>query len=319
MQPLNDPSGKSASGTFGWVGMSVLAAAMGFYITQLLYTASRAAENCGVRDLESQKDVASVYDDTADSFDSEVGVSERLMGLLGVRKTLSQQCRGHVLEVSCGTGRNIGYYDLSPASAIDSLTFIDLSAQMVDVCKKKWQTHYPSTDSSNSSQKFKPGLSIRFSTCSALDPMPPSPTGGKYDTIIQTMGICSTPFPHQLIRNMTRHLDMTNPDSRILLLEHGRSDYAWLNNILDSSGQKHAEIHGCWYNRDIGAIVRSVADETGLEVVAEKRKHLGTTWIYELRPSPSRKGVAANAANADADAVGEESKGSSWRSWFGLK
>lgn len=65
--------------------------------------------------------------------------------------------------------------------------------------------------------------------------------------------------------------------------------------------------------------MRSVADETGLEVVAEKRKHLGTTWIYELRPSPSRKGVAANAANADADAVGEESKGSSWRSWFGLK
>lgn len=300
---------------------------MGFYVTQLIIVARRPCEHPDIQELSKQKDVAARYDETADGFDSEVGFSEALMGINRIRKRLSRQCKGDVLEVSCGTGRNIGYYDLSPSSSIDSITFLDLSPQMIEMCKKKWLSFHPSSKSNS----FKQGLSIHFSTRSALGPMPPAPTkperkgNGKYTTILQTMGLCSTPTPQALLTNLAAHLDLSNPDSRILLLEHGRSDYDWLNNVLDNSARKHAEIHGCWYNRDIGGMVEEAAKESGLEVVSKWRKHAGTTWVFELKPSGAvvaanvkakETGTAAAAAAAD---VVEDVPTDGWRGWFGLK
>jgi methyltransferase OMS1 len=279
---------------------------------------TRTDQNPIVQDLNKQTDVAARYDETADGFDSEVGSSEALMGINSIRKRLSQQCKGHVLEVSCGTGRNLGYYPLHPGSEIDSLTFLDLSAQMVAVCKKKWLALYPA--SKTTTQTFKPNLAVRFSTTSALGPMPPAPegsNGGKYTTIIQTMGLCSTPSPQALLTNLAAHLDFSDPEARILLLEHGRSDYAWLNNILDNAAQKHAEIHGCWFNRDIGAMVEAAAKESGLEVVKERRKHLGTTWVFELKPSV--KAVEEAVKKPESAAVVEEVPSKGWKGWLGMK
>ncbi|EEP82477.1 conserved hypothetical protein [Uncinocarpus reesii 1704] len=67
---------------------------------------------------------------------------------------------------------------------------------------------------------------------------------------------------------------------QILLLEHGRSYYGWVNKLLDDLAPAHANQHGCWWNRDIGKIV----EQSGLEIVESKRWHLGTTWKYVLRP-----------------------------------
>ena len=317
MQPGNDPSKKSR-GKFAPIVLSFFAVGLGFYITQLVIVARQPCKHPDIQDLSKQQDVAARYDETADGFDSEVGSSEALMGINGIRKRLSRQCKGHVLEVSCGTGRNIGYYPLHPGSEIDSLTFLDLSAQMVAVCKKKWLSLYPA--SSSSTQTFKPNLAVRFSTTSALEAMPLAPNGGKYTTIIQTMGLCSTPDPHTLLTNLAAHLDLSNPESRILLLEHGRSDYEWMNNILDNAAQKHAEIHGCWFNRDIGGMVEAAARESGLEIVVERRKHLGTTWVFELKPSTAvAKAVEAKAKTSEATAAAEEVPSAGWRGWLGLK
>ena len=229
MSPPNSPTTQSR-GKFAPILLSFLAVGLGFYITQLAIIARQPCQNPSIHNLSEQKDVAARYDETADNFDSEVGTSEALMGINRIRKRLSRACKGHVLEVSCGTGRNLGYYDLSPSSSIDSITFLDLSAQMVEACKRKWASLYPS--SSTTPETFKPGLAIRFSTTSAVGPMPPAPSSsnpsnptlnsnGKYTTILQTMGLCSTPTPHQLLLNLSAHLDHSNPDSRILLLEHG--------------------------------------------------------------------------------------------------
>lgn len=327
MQPGNDPS-KRSRGKFAPIVLSFFAVGLGFYITQLLIVARQPCKHPEIHNLDQQKDVAARYDETADGFDSEVGSSEALMGINSIRKRLSKQCKGHVLEVSCGTGRNIGYYPLHPGSEIDSLTFLDLSAQMVSVCKKKWLALYPA--STTTTQSFKPNLAIRFSVSSALESMPPAPTTsennskGKYTTILQTMGLCSTPHPHALLLNLASHLDLSNPDSRILLLEHGRSDYAWLNNILDNAAQKHAEIHGCWFNRDIGAMVEAAAKESGLEIVGERRKHLGTTWVFELKPSlkaveeaRGNEGKKVEGGKVVEAAPSSESAG--WKGWLGLK
>ncbi|MCJ1231195.1 hypothetical protein MMC12_007872, partial [Toensbergia leucococca] len=75
------------------------------------------------------------------------------------------------------------------------------------------------------------------------------------------MGLCSTPHPSHLLAHLGTLASPTN--GRILLLEHGRSHYEWLNRILDASAPAHADRHGCWWNRDVGRIV----EESGLEVV----------------------------------------------------
>lgn len=298
---------------------SLLGVGLGFYCLQLYIAASQPCHNPKIADLSEQKDVASRYDYTADSFDSEVGFSELLMGINGIRKRLAERCSGHVLEVSCGTGRNLGYYDIgksngsTPEGKVDSLTFVDLSPQMVDVCKKKWSALF---GNKNEIDKIKPSLNVRFMTGSALGDMPLAPDGRKYDTIIQTMGLCSTPTPAALLTNMAKHLDVSNPTSRILLLEHGRSYMPWMNNILDNSAEKHAELHGCWYNRDIGAIVQQAAEQSGLEVVQERRHHGGTTWIFELKPKP---GAASSSPSAQQTEANEVVDTEGWLSKLGWK
>jgi methyltransferase OMS1, mitochondrial len=66
---------------------------------------------------------------------------------------------------------------------------------------------------------------------------------------------------------------------RILLLEHGRSTFDFLNNILDADAAARYDIWGCWWNRDIVKI----AEEAGLEVELQSRWHFGTTVFMVAR------------------------------------
>lgn len=298
------PRGKPS--TYALVS-GAFAAAVVFYCGTLAAAATQSSANPAVTRLDQQKDVSGVYDNTAGHFDGEVGFSEMLMGVNGMRKSLAQQCTGHVLEVSCGTGRNLSYYDVWKNGHVASLTFVDLSPQMVDVCKKKWEILM-----GKKLNKLNPSLIVRFLPASALGAMPLAPTSPKprkYDTVIQTMGLCSTPSPVDLLANMVQHLDTDNPNSRILLLEHGRSYRQWLNNILDNSAEKHAEIHGCWFNRDIGALVEDAARQTGLEIVTQRRFHLGTTWIFELKPKVE---PSSEVTSTESTLEEQKKKNKSW-------
>ena len=236
--------------------------------------------------LDVPTDVSDRYNTTAPTFDADVELSEKAMRLGSKRADLVRMARGDVLEVSCGTGRNLEYYDLGERRGVDSkdrlgvigcrsLTFVDLSPQMVAITKEKFEALRPgfkrvafrAQDAGSVSVELK---GLRGSTGSK--------EGEYYDTIVQTMGLCSMPDPVGTLRHLG---EITEPKrGRILLLEHGRSHYDWLNRILDNLAPTHADRHGCWWNRDIGAIVR----ESGLEVVEEKRWHLGTTWRYVLKP-----------------------------------
>jgi methyltransferase OMS1 len=109
------------------------------------------------------------------------------------------------------------------------------------------------------------------------------------------MGLCSTPDPAALLCQLGRFV---KPDTgRIILLEHGRSHYQWMNNILDQHAPAHADRHGCWWNRDIGEIV----ERSGLEVVKMRRFHLGTTWWVELKVKTNRKDEKEEVAAVDKE------------------
>lgn len=202
---------------------------------------------------------------------------------------------GDVLEVSCGTGRNLEFYELGERRGVDeegraavrgcrSLTFVDLSPQMVEIAREKFAKLRPGFGRVAFRAQDAGAVSVELGSFREENSnlrMSKRGKGQYYDTIVQTMGLCSMPDPVGTLRHLG---SITEPSrGRILLLEHGRSYYAWLNRILDNLAPAHADKHGCWWNRDIGAIVC----ESGLEVVEEKRWHFGTTWRYVLRPRQS--------------------------------
>ncbi|KAI9786655.1 MAG: hypothetical protein M1839_006206 [Geoglossum umbratile] len=215
------------------------------------------------RKLDVPLDVSDRYDKIAKDFDDSVGPGETAMGLTLLRWWMGRKARGDVLEVSVGTGRNLKYY---PIEKCKSITLVDTSREMVEEAMKKFKELHP---------KY---ANVKFVTQDAALPMV-SPSNAGFNTIIQTMGLCSTPRPVDLLKNLGTLCN--KEDSQILLVEHGRSHYQWLNKILDNLAPIHADKYGCWWNRDIGRIV----EESGLEIVKINRYHLGTTWWVELKPS----------------------------------
>ena len=234
------------------------------------YTSITRAPTTGLPAQDA--DVSNRYDTTAKSFDSDVAFSEWFNGISSQRWMLVQKAQGRVLEVSAGTGRNNNFYQLDKCK---SLTFVDQSQAMTEITKEKFKKAHPNY------------ANAMFVTQSALDPLPESVTkgageDGTYDTIVQTMGLCSTPQPTQLLIHLGK---LAHPGhGKILLMEHGRSYYEWINNILDMTAAKHADRRGCWWNRDIDRYV----EESGLVVESMRRRHFGTLWIIEAKPKVKR-------------------------------
>jgi methyltransferase OMS1 len=224
-------------------------------------------------------DVSSKFDEHSLTYDAEVGRGETLIGLVRLRKKLVSSACGHVLELSVGTGRNAEYLPLTGRNRIASYTAVDKSGPMVAIAREKFASYTVARD-----------IKVQFLAQDAVAKplrLPASAavagkgTVPKYDTVIDTFGLCSTPDPVRLLENAARVLEPTK--GRILLLEHGRAHYAWLNRILDGLANSHALNWGCWWNRDIGKLVEEACERAGLEVVVMKRRHLGTTWWVELR------------------------------------
>jgi methyltransferase OMS1 len=202
-----------------------------------------------------------VYDDLAAGYDAEIGFDETLMGLTWLRWYLCRQARGDVLEASCGTGRNISYFK---PTLLKSITFVDQSPRMIEVCEKKWQQGKGSSAGISATFKAQPLEGL-------------SPNREQFDTVVQTFGLCSVADPSGYLSHLSTFL---RPSGEILLLEHGRSKYAFINRILDKSVDQHAQRWGCYYNRDVQEIVGKCQE---LEVVSESRFHFGTTSMYRLR------------------------------------
>ena len=72
------------------------------------------------------------------------------------------------------------------------------------------------------------------------------------------------------------------PGGEVLLLEHGRAHYAWLNRLLDRHAAQHLLRWGCSWNRDYVRVI----EQAGLEVVSLRRFHLGTTVLAVVRAPP---------------------------------
>ena len=250
------------------IGCGIFSAFLVSYAGLIYWSFERDAKKYA--NIQIPDDVSDRYAHTANRFDQQVATYEKLAGIERLRKQLVSRATGHVLETACGTGRNTKHWPLL-GNGIKSLTMVDSCREMVDESRLNWWS---------AQQGWFSRAAWRVHD--AREPVP-CPYHGGFDTVVQTMGICSCPEPVKLLQNMGR---MCNSDGgQILLLEHGRSHYSWLNRFIDRAAPAHADREGCWYNKDIGEIVM----QSGLEIIEEKRFYWGTVWWYVLKPSKRQR------------------------------
>lgn len=207
----------------------------------------------------------STYDSIASRYDADINMDEFLMGLTYLRRRLFRSIGGDVLEVSAGTGRNLAAYD---PNRLSKLVLVDASREMLDLARDKVE---------GDARWRKSGVEVTFKDV-PLEAL--SPIREQFDVVVQTFGLCSVSDPVSFLSHLSQFC-RAGGKGEIILMEHGRSPYSWLNRLLDHSAEEHFERWGCRYNLDIQAIVESCRD---VEIVSLERWHFGTTYIYHLRP-----------------------------------
>lgn len=235
----------------------------------------------------------SVWSKLATVYDKEIDMDETVMGMRLLRRWLAHKAEGDVLEVSCGTGRNLKYFDLRSGSAISSLTLTDSNREMLQHAWDKYRDM----------MRLEPAVPVRFTLADAqalsggsgaaagdAAPSPPPRAPGfgpqfaapetfataQFDTVVETFGLCSCSDPVQSLKEMAR---VCKPGGRILLLEHGRGTWDWVNGVLDAGEERHCARWGCQWNRPILELVAAA----GLEVESVSRWHFGTTCLVTCR------------------------------------
>ncbi len=214
---------------------------------------------CACSSCVSEEQRRDAFNKGAGMYDEDIGTDELVMGLPLIRRIfIGWNSKGRVLEVAAGTGRNLKYYDFNKVS----LTSLDCSEEMNVISEAKAKALKVPHNRFQSFAMDSENLKFEDDT---------------FDTVVDTFGLCSFEHPDKVLREMQR---VCKPGGQILLVEHGRGHYDWLNNILDSNAVRHAERWGCIWNRDITEMI----DKSGMEVKDMSRWHFGTTYVIKGKP-----------------------------------
>jgi ubiquinone/menaquinone biosynthesis C-methylase UbiE len=140
--------------------------------------------------------VRAVQDKQASKYDRQIGFFERTLFGDG-RAWVCSQARGLVLELACGTARNLPFY----GSDVE-LTGVELSPQMLAIGLQR-------------AQQLGRLADLRLGDAQALDFPDES-----FDTVTCTLGFCTIPDTGAAAAEAFRVL---RPGGQLLLLEHVRS------------------------------------------------------------------------------------------------
>ena len=140
--------------------------------------------------------VRSVQDKQAPKYDRQISFFERILFGDG-RAWVCSQARGQVLELACGTARNLPFY---PDDV--QVTAIELSPQMLAIARKR-------------AQELGNPADLRLGDVQQLDFPDES-----FDTVTCTLGFCTIPDTRAAASEAFRVL---RPGGQLLLLEHVRS------------------------------------------------------------------------------------------------
>lgn len=195
----------------------------------------------------SQKEIISKYD----SYAKYYNFAEIFMSLLlgKYRKKLLREVKGRVLEVGIGTGANLRYY-----SSECNVAGVDLSKEMLKIARRN-------------ADKLGKNVTLRLGNAEKL------PFGNKrFDYVVDTLGLCTYPNPIKALKEMKR---VCKKNGRILLLEHGISDYGFAAKFQKKREKKHYQKVGCSLLRDHFEL----AGKAGLKIARKERKLFGIIYV----------------------------------------
>ena len=140
--------------------------------------------------------VRTVQDKQASKYDRQISFFERTLFGNG-RAWVCSQARGKVLELACGTARNLPFY----AEGVE-LTGVELSPEMLAIGRKR-------------AQELGHPADLRLGDVQTLEFPDES-----FDTVTCTLGFCTIPDTRAAAAEAFRVL---RPGGQLLLLEHVRS------------------------------------------------------------------------------------------------
>jgi ubiquinone/menaquinone biosynthesis C-methylase UbiE len=160
-------------------------------------------------------------------YDALMTVNDRI-GLWKLRAWLTAEASGRVVEIGCGTGRNLPRYPRAAA-----VIGVD-----------------PSLDALGRAKRRSPSAVLVCAKGEAL------PFGeASFDTAVSSLVLCSVPNPKALLAEMRRVLRRTGS---LRLLEHVRSESPWHARLQDLVQPVWTRVTGgCHPNRDTEAAVRT--------------------------------------------------------------
>lgn len=185
-------------------------------------------------------------------YDAGMAVQDRL-GLARWRNKLVGRARGRVLEVGCGTGRNLPRY--APDATVVGLD--------------------PSLDALLAAKKRAPGALLVAASAEAL-PF----ADGVFDAVVSSLVFCSVPNPDAGLAEVRRVL---TPDGTLAMMEHVRSTGAIGARIQDAIQPVWTWVlGGCHPNRATEAAV----ERAGFAIDAASRKAKGVMRLFVARKRP---------------------------------
>jgi SAM-dependent methyltransferase len=165
--------------------------------------------------------------------------------------------RGRVLDVGCGTGRNL---PLLPAGT----RAVGLE---------------PSWDAVQRARRRAPGVPLVVGSAEAL-PF----RDGAFDTVLSGLVFCTVPDPHQGLREVRRVL---RADGELRMLEHVRSTRAWKARLQDLVQPACTAIAGGGHpNRETERAVEA----GGFRIEHEGRRAKADMRRFAARPVPTTTG-----------------------------
>jgi len=200
----------------------------------------------------------------APRYDQAIAKDEEASGILAWRKELTAQAKGRVLEVAGGTARNVQFY----TEAVEDLVISDNCEAMLQVAAR-----HIAEARADRHQHYCPS-SI---TLAVFDASKMPFANASFDTVVDTFGICSFEDPAGALKEMAR---CCKPGGSVLLLEHGASSWPPLRWWQEHRLNRHVDMWGCYWNRDIEGLVR----DSGLRIVEKKRMHFGSTFMLRCEP-----------------------------------
>ena len=193
-----------------------------------------------------------IYDDFAPRYDHHIIWLERIAGLRKMRREFFQKACGDVLDVATGTGAN---YEFFPSSC--KVIGIDLSVEMLEVAKAR--AHHL-------------GRQVQLHPMNAEHIEYPTES---FDTVVSALSLCTIPDPIKALQEMSR---VCRKDGKILLLEHGPSDWKVIATVQKLLvGEWHVRKFGCHWDREPHQLVK----QAGLPIRSHRRRFFGVLHAIE--------------------------------------